>query len=162
MHATAVDKHVLIERIFDAPRELVFRAWADEDQLRQWFAPHGCEIRRCKLDFRVGGQLHFCIYNPTVGECWTKGIYREIVEPERIVFRLAFSDAEGNLVDTGHAGLDPGWPKETEVSVTFADWQGKTKLVLRQSVSQALAERTGAYPSWLEMLDRLAEQLTAR
>lgn len=152
---------VFITREFDAPRELVFRAWTDPEILQQWYAPHGCNIRFRTLDFRTGGTFHSCIRTPDGHECWCTGEYREISAPERIVFTMAIADAEGHPVDAASAGMDPDWPAETVVTVTFVEQDGKTKFALHQTVSESLARKTGAYPSWLQMLDRLAAELAA-
>lgn len=151
---------VLITRVFDAPRELVFGAWTDREQLMRWHAPRGCSITFRALDVRTGGGFHSCIRSPDGHECWCKGVYREVVEPERIVYTLALSNEAGGPADSEAVGKDPEWPVETTVTVTFDDLGGKTKLTLHQTVSEALAKRTGAHPSWLDMLDRLAEDLT--
>ena len=158
--ATAAgDQEVFITRVFDAPRERVFEAWADPDRLGRWFAPRGCTVWFRRFEFRPGGGFHSCIRNPAVHDCWCVGVYRDIVAPERIVLALAVSDEKGELVDPTAVGMDPDWPRETVVTVTFADLDGKTQLTLRQTVSESLAKRTGAYPSWLDMFDRLAERL---
>lgn len=157
---TALDKQVVITRVFDAPRELVFRAWSNPEQLMRWFAPRGCTLHISKMDFRPGGSLMTCISNPSFGDCWCKSVYHEIVEPERIVCSMAIVDAEGSSVKPEAVGHDPKWPGETTLTVTFAEDHGKTKLTLHQTVSESLAKRTGAYPSWIQMLDRLTEQLT--
>lgn len=151
-----------IERTFDAPRELVFEAWTKPEYLLQWYAPHGCTFRLVELDARPGGKFHFCIHNPSFGDCWCIGVYREIARPERIVYTLATADSAGNEIDPVQAGHDPRWPRKTLVTVTFADVRGSTKLTLEQTVSEALAKHTGAHPSWLQMLDRLAALLTTR
>jgi uncharacterized protein YndB with AHSA1/START domain len=152
------EQMVAITRVLDAPRELVFKAWSDPEQLKRWFAPQGCSLAYVQMDFRQGGVLHQCIRTP-MGDCWAKGFYREIVVPERIVYTLAFADEQGNLVDTSPVGKDPEWPMETTVTVTFAETNGKTTITLHQTVAESIAKRTGAYPSWLQMLDRLAEDL---
>ena len=85
-----------------------------------------------------------------------RALPREVVRPERIVFTLATADSAGNEIDPVKAGHDPRWPRATVVTVTFVDMHGATKLTLEQNVSEALAKHTGAHPSWLEMLDRLA------
>ena len=59
-------------------------------------------------------------------------------------------------------GMDPDWPLETVVTVTLIPKDGRTMLTLHQTVSESLAKRTGAHPGWLEMLDRLAGELTRR
>lgn len=152
---------VFITRLLNAPRVTVFRAWSSADTLRRWYAPDGCEIPHIQVDFRVGGTLHQCIRTPG-GDCWCKGEYLEIVDAERIVFSMRFSDAAGNEVDTSPVGKDPEWPMETVVTVTFEVVGNKTKLTLHQTASEDVARRTGAYGSWLQMLDRLDEQVAPR
>jgi uncharacterized protein YndB with AHSA1/START domain len=105
---------------------------------------------------RPGGRFHSCIHNPGFGDCWIVGQYREVVRPERIVYTLATADRAGNEIEPVQAGHDPRWPRQTVVTVTLAQVRGGTKLTLEQTVSEALARHTGAHPSWLEMLDRLA------
>lgn len=156
------DREVLITRSFDAPRELVWRAWTELEHLKQWHAPRGCEIHFERFDFREGGGFLSCIRNPAFGECWCLGCYLEIVRPERIVYRMTLADADGNPIDSVAAGHGSEWPAETVVTLGFAgDEAGGTVLTLHQTVSEVLAKRTGAYPSWLDMLDRLAEELGA-
>jgi uncharacterized protein YndB with AHSA1/START domain len=150
-----------ITRVFDAPRELVFRAWTDREHLLRWHAPRGCSLVIRELDFRPGGVFHYAIQIADGRECWCKGVYREIVEPERIVYTLARTDESGGDVDPRAVGMHPEWPAVTVVTLTFEDLGGKTRLTLDQTVSEALARQTGAHPSWLQMLDRLAEDLAA-
>jgi len=152
---------VAISRVFEAPRELVFQAWTDSDHLAHWFAPPGCEIEIRHLDARPGGSFHTCIRPPGHHDCWCKGEYREFSPPDQIAFTMVVSDEEGNTVTPIEAGMDPEWPQETVVTVTFTEQEGKTRVDLHQTVSRSLAERTGAYPSWLLMFDRLAEDLAA-
>lgn len=155
----APDRDVLITRVFDAPRELVFQAWTDPAHLAHWYAPHGCTISFREIEVREGGVFHSCIGGPDGSACWCKGVYREVVAPERIVCTMAIADEQGNLMDPTDVGMDPEWPRETVLTVTFEEQDGKTKLTLHQTVSEELAKRTGAHQSWLQMLDRLAEQL---
>lgn len=146
-----------ISHIFNAPRELVFKAWTDPNLLLQWFALHGCTINFKKIDIQKGGIFHSCINNPEFGECWCKGVYEEVVYLERIVYSLIISDENGNSAAPTDLGMDANWPKETKVTITFKEFEGKTKLTLHQTVSQDLAKNTGAYPSWIQMLERLQE-----
>lgn len=159
--AASEEPLVLITRVFDAPRELVFKAWTDRDHLVRWFAPQGCTISYRSLDVREGGVFHSCIRTPDGHECWCKGVYREVIAPHRLVYTMAVADEHGNLVEPIDVGMDSEWPRETILTVTFEDLAGKTKLTLRQTVNEELAKRTGAHPSWLEMLDNLAGQLQA-
>jgi uncharacterized protein YndB with AHSA1/START domain len=89
-----------------------------------------------------------------------KGVYREIVEPERIIYTDFFVDDKGNLVPPSHYGISPDWPQETLVTVTFAEHDGKTRLTLQHSVgSVPNSERDMCQQGWSEMLDKLAGHL---
>jgi uncharacterized protein YndB with AHSA1/START domain len=153
---------VLIERTINAPREAVFAAWTDPRAIGKWFAPRGCTIEFRQIEIAPGGTFHSCIRTPDGHECWCAGRYLEIVSPERIVLTMSVCDAAGKIIEPQDAGMDPDWPRETVVTVTLRDLGGKTGLTLHQTVSEALAKRTGAHPSWLQMLDLMEEQLTAR
>ncbi len=150
---------VLIERTIAASREAVFAAWTDARSLGKWFAPRGCRIEFRQIDAVPGGTFHSCIHTPDGYKCWCLGRYLEIVPPERIVLTMSVGDAEGKLIEPTDAGMDPAWPRETVVTVTLRDLGGKTGLTLHQTVSEDLAKRTGAHPSWLQMLDIMEEQL---
>jgi uncharacterized protein YndB with AHSA1/START domain len=148
---------VWITHTFDAPRELVFDAWAQPEHMMKWYAPNGCTIRISKMDFRVGGTLQTCISNPEFPDCWCKATYLEIIRPELIAFSISFCDQAGNFVHPTDYGADPDWPAEMTVTINLEKEGGKTKLTLHQTVLASVAKRTGAYPSWLQMFDRLSE-----
>lgn len=100
--------------------------------------------------------------SPEGRDYWGKGTYREIVEPERIVFIDTFSDEDGNTVLPEKYGMDPDWPIETLADVTLTEKEGKTTLTLRSDVTEKMAARAGARQGWIESLDRLAELLAER
>lgn len=122
------DQELLITRIFEAPRELVFRAFSEAERLVQWWGPKGFEMGVSWLDFRPGGVFHYSMKAPNGMEMWGKFVYREIVPPEKIVFVNSFSDATGGL--TRHFAW-PEWPLEILNTLTFEEHQGKTTLTLR-------------------------------
>jgi uncharacterized protein YndB with AHSA1/START domain len=146
---------VFIEESFNASVEKVFSAWTDPAKLMQWYAPEGCTISFKKIDIKTGGRFHSCIANPVHGDCWCIGEYIEIQPNRKIVFTMMNADENGNPVDPASIGMDADWPREMLVTVTFAEENGQTILQLRQTVSQELAKKTGAYPSWLQMLNNL-------
>lgn len=156
------DGNISIERMIDARRDRVFRAWTDPKELVRWFAPVGCTIQFKKLDLREGGSFHSCLTIPGGRECWAKGIYLEISPPERIVFVMAVTDSEGNFVQPIDLGMDPEWPRETVITVTFEDLGGRTKMILHQTASEAVAKRTGAYHGWGLMLDLLEVSIASQ
>jgi len=153
------DPEILITRTFAAPRALVFQAWSSAEQLRRWYAPSGCELSTCDIDFRPGGALRLCIRTPQGYECWCRGTYQEIVANERVVFSLENTDAAGNPQAQGANGMDPEWPTKTLVCVTFSDKGTGTCMALHQTASERVAKRTGAHPGWMSMCDRLDSHL---
>jgi uncharacterized protein YndB with AHSA1/START domain len=158
---TNSDREVLITRVLDAPRSLVFQAWTDPEHLLRWYAPGGCTIEFRTIEPHAGGTFHSCIRSPDGHECWCKGVYREVVAPERLVHTMEIADEQGNSVNPEDAGMDPEWPRQTVLTVTFEEEGQRTRLILHQTVLESIATRTGALPSWIEMLDRLAQDLAS-
>jgi uncharacterized protein YndB with AHSA1/START domain len=107
-----LNREVNISRVFDAPRELVFKAWSDPEHLKKWYAPNGCTIDIFKFNFKKGGELHTCIRNPQYGDCWIKGIYDEIIIPERIVLTQGFSNEALATINEGLRQLQRKTVKE--------------------------------------------------
>ena len=154
------EREMVITHIFDAPRELVFKAWTEPEHLVQWWGPKGFTTPHCKIELRPGGVFHYCMRSPEGRDYWGRGVYREIVAPEKLVYTDTFSDPEGNPVEPAYYdGMDPEWPSESLVTVTYSEQGGKTKVTLHHGVSESLAKRTGAKQGWTEMLERLADYL---
>jgi uncharacterized protein YndB with AHSA1/START domain len=154
------DQALVIERIFDAPRELVWKAWTDPEHFMRWWGPKGFTTPFCKIDLRVGGKYLNCMRSPEGQDFWSTGVYREIVEPERIVCTDSFADAEGNVVPATHYGMSADIPLEMLVTVTFEELEGsKTRMTLRHVglPEGEMKDLTGA--GWNESFDKLAEYL---
>src|SRR5437763_5514094 len=108
--ASSASGHELtVTRVFDAPREVVFAAWTDAEQAAQWWGPQGFTTISCDMDVRVGGAYRACMRSPEGTIHCRRGIYRELVPPERLVFTFAWEKG-------GVEGHGP----ETVVTVTFA------------------------------------------
>ena len=153
------EQELVITRVFDAPRELVFKAWTEPERLKRWWGPKGFTTPYCEIDLRPGGVFFYCMRSSDGLDVWNKGVFREIVVPERIVLTDSFADAEGNVVPPTHYGMSPDWPLETLLTVTFEEQAGKTKVTLRHAGIPSGAERDGAQQGWLETVDRLAKYL---
>ncbi len=119
---TATERVFTMERVFDAPRTLVFEAFTKPEHLKHWWGPKGWTLPVCEQDFRVGGVWFYCMRGPDGTEGCGKATYREIVPPERIVYTDAFADAAGNVIET--------MPQMT-ITVTFTEHDGKTKITNR-------------------------------
>jgi uncharacterized protein YndB with AHSA1/START domain len=113
------ERLLIVERVFDAPRDLVWKAWTDPEQLAKWWGPRGWATTNYKLELKPGGVWHYCMRGPEGAESWGKGVYREIVEPERLVYYDVFSDADGNTVENMPGML---------ITLEFADLGSKTQL----------------------------------
>jgi len=151
---------LLITHLFDAPREIVFNAWTDPEKLKHWYAPDGCSIEFKSIDVKKGGQFHSVIYDPVHGDCWIKGIYQEIIIPEKLVFSMILSNEQGDIVSASTAGKSDEWPEAILTTVTFTAIGKQTKVTLHQTVDESEAKKTGAYQSWFSMFDRLQTVLT--
>lgn len=154
---TPAANEVHIIRTINAPRDTVFAAWTTRESLERWFAPHGCTIRFHNYSAAIGGRFLSCIRSPEGHECWCTGEYLEYSVPNKLVMTMSNCDATGEIVDPATIGMDPDWPGTTRLTVTFEDLGGATRITLHQSVAESIARRTGAYPSWLQMFDRLNE-----
>ena len=149
-----------ISRIFEGPRELVFRAWTDPKYVKQWWGPAEFTSPYCEIDFRVGGEFRFCMRAPNGEEYWNKGVYKEIVVPERIVSVMRFCDPNGNLVPASYHFGPTDFPSEMIDVVTFeVQGQNKTKLTLCRNHSEEIANKYGEIQGWSQSLDRFAEAL---
>lgn len=158
--AKAAERELVITRIFDAPRELVWKAWTDPEHLMRWWGPKDFTSPVCKIDLRVGGKYLYCMRSKEGQEFWSTGTYKEIVPLERIVCTDSFADEKGNVVPASHYGM-PGddWPLELKVTIQFEDLGGKTKMTLTHVGIPAgqMKEMTGV--GWNESFAKLAEVL---
>ena len=158
----SAQREIILSRVLDAPRDLVWKAWTEPERLMRWWGPKEFTSPSCKLDFRVGGTYLFCMRSPEGQDYWSTGVYREIVPQERIVCTDSFADESGNVVPATHYGLGADFPLEMLVTVTFEEHDGGTKMTLRHSGLPAgeMIEMTST--GWNESFDKLAESLKQR
>lgn len=108
------DRETVVTRVFDAPRSKVFDAWTKPDLLRRWYGPKGWSLAVCEIDLRVGGAWQFVVRRASGTEIGMRGVYREIVRPERLVYSQTF-----DLED---------FPGESFVTMSLVEERGKTTL----------------------------------
>jgi len=152
-------QEIVITRIFDAPRELVWEAWTDPEHFKRWWGPKDYTTPFCEIDLRVGGKYLNCMRSPEGRDYWSTGVYREIVPMERIVCTDSFADEQGNVVPATYYGLSEDFPLEMLVTVTFEDYEGKTKMTLKHTNLPAgeISEQAGE--GWSESFDKLVQSL---
>jgi len=151
------DQEIILSRIYDAPRELVFSMFKEPEYVSQWWGPTTWPVTICTIDFQPGGTWHYCMSGPDGQEAWGKAVYQAIDEPNSIVFRDSFSDAMGNV--------NKELP-QTTVTVTFEGGDDITKLMF-YSVYDSSEDRQkivdmgaleGVKDTW-NQLDRLLARL---
>lgn len=158
---TTTQEGLHIERTFDAPRELVWRAWSDPQHFAKWWGPRAFTAPVVKIDFRVGGKWLAVMRDADGKDIWATGTYQEIVPMERIVTTDSFADADGNIVPSTHYGME-GMPLEMTIIVNLEDaGNGKTRLTLDHIGLPAGEHIAGANEGWNESFDKLAEVLQA-
>jgi uncharacterized protein YndB with AHSA1/START domain len=145
------DREIVTSRVFDAPRELVFKAWIDPLQIAQWWGPNGFTTTTHERDVRPGGAWRFVMHGPDGVDYDNKIVYLEIVEPERLVYVHGDGDDAGQFHTT----------------VTFEELDGKTRLTMRALFPSAAArdqvvKEFGALEGANQTLDRLGAHLAKR
>ena len=146
---TPSDREIVLTRVFDAPRHMVFDAFSKPELLKRWFGPRGWSLVVCEVDLRVGGGFRFVLRGPDGKEMGMRGVYREIVPPERSVHMESFDD----------------YPGESQVTAVFVEDKGKTTLtatILYPSREvRDIVIKSGMEHGAAESYDKLAELLAA-
>jgi len=146
---TPTEREIVMTRVFDAPRRLVFDAFSKPELLKRWFGPRGWSLAVCEVDLKVGGGFRFVLRGPDGREMGMRGVYREIVPPERSVHMESFDD----------------YPGESQVTAVFVEENGKTTLtatVLYPSKEvRDIVIKSGMEHGAAESYDKLAELLAS-
>jgi len=145
---TPTDREIVLTRVFDAPRRMVFDAFSKPELLKRWFGPRGWSLEICEVDLTVGGGFRFVLIGPDGKRMGMRGVYREIVPPERSVHMESFDD----------------YPGESQVTAVFVEEGGKTTMtatVLYPSKEvRDIVLQTGMEHGAAESYDKLAELLS--
>jgi uncharacterized protein YndB with AHSA1/START domain len=153
----------IISRAFDAPRDLVWKAWTEVEHMG-WWGPKGVVIQQAKMDFRPDGVFHYSMKTGDGGAMWGKWVIKEIDEPRRLAFVNSFSDETGGV--TQHP-MSAHWPLEMLSTVTFAEIDCKTTVSIQWLPLNATDLESATFDEgresmkngWSGSLDRLAEYL---
>jgi len=147
--AAAAERTLVIERVFDAPRSLVFEAWTKPEHLAHWWGPNEFTLPFCEMDFRPGGRYRYCMRSPEGVDHWVWGEFRNIVPPEQLAFTWNREDSNGTV-----------W-NSTVVDLSFSDAGGKTNFLLRQTNFETVTDRNDHRGGWTECLERLNSYVSA-
>ena len=149
------DREIATTRIFDAPRDLVWKVWTEQDHLAQWWGPNGFTITTYSMEVKPGGVWRFVMHGPDGRDYQNKITYLEVVKPERLVYKHGGTgDREDREVE----------PVNFQVSVIFEEQDGKTRIDTRMVFPSADArdyviKTYGAMEGMNQTLGRLEEHL---
>src|SRR5579864_3645921 len=151
MASETADRELVVTRVFDAPRELVFEAWTDPQHLVQWWGPNGFTTTLQEMDVRPGGLWRMIMHGPDGRDYKNRIVFIDVAKPERLVYK--------------HDPDESCEPVHFETTVTFADRAGKTEVALRMLFPTAearefVASKYGAIEGAHQTIGRLAEHLT--
>jgi uncharacterized protein YndB with AHSA1/START domain len=153
-------ERMVVTRIFDAPCELVWKAWTNPQYAKQWWGPKSFTTPSYEMDFRVGGKFLFCMRSPDGQDFWTGGEYHEIVPHEKIVLSLYPTDPQGNKVDPAQYGIEHEAIEGARDMVLFEDLgDGRTKVTLIGNETMETAKESGQVEGWNEILDKFGAVL---
>ena len=141
------ERSLTIRRVFDAPRELVFKAWTESEHALQWGGPRGFSALEFEMSRTPGGRWHSRMRGPDGKEYANRGTLLELVEPERLVFTFAWDNADGTS------------GREMKITVALAERDGKTEMTFSQSEFESAEDRDGHNEGWSQSFDKLAEYL---
>ncbi len=146
---------IVVERIFDAPIELVWQLWTEPEHFKNWYGPQGFTTPVAEMDVRVGGKQLICMEMQTPEgshKIWTTGEYSEVIPNERLVFSSSPADEHGNVVSVPDHGL-----VETTVTVQLEDLGGRTKMIMTHAGLPVGDE--GANEGWKQAFAKLASYI---
>ncbi len=153
------NKWVLIERVFDAPIEMVWQMWTDPTLFQKWYGPNGMNIPVAEMDVVVGGNRKICmemVRPDRVMTMWFLGIYKEIQKPTRLVYTESMCDQDGNVISPQSMGMPEGHPEVTEIIIELSEDEGKTHMKM---VHIGVPADTGGAGGWAQAFDKMANLL---
>jgi uncharacterized protein YndB with AHSA1/START domain len=155
--STTYQEAVVLERVFDAPIDLVWKMWTDPVSFKAWYGPAGATVPVAELDARPGGRRRVCMaVGP--GEMWFTGQHLEVTKPTRLVYTETIADERGNPISPESLGMPPKTPGTTEVTVVLEDVDGRTRVTLTHA---GVPAESGAARGWNTAFDKLAAKLRA-
>lgn len=150
-------KEIVIERVFDAPRERVFEVFTTPEHLRKWWGPKRLTVPIAEFEARPGGKIFMGQRGPDGAMHYNAGVVREIEPPARLVFTMYFADADGRRVaPPAGVGLPDNWDEEIVTLVTFSAEGSRTRMTIRTLSGFTSEWGEMARLGWGESLDKLA------
>ena len=154
----AVQNEVIIHRVFNLPKRVVWAALTEPEYFKKWWGPKGFTCPSSKMEARVGGKYLNCMRGPDGKEYWSTGVVKEFIPEKKLVLSDSFSDSKGNIKSASEHGLPGDWPRELLITFELEEADGATKLKL---VHKGIPEEMhdGCKKGWNESFDKLEENI---
>jgi uncharacterized protein YndB with AHSA1/START domain len=152
---------IVIERIFNAPIELIWQMWTKPEHFQNWYGPKGATVPVAKMDVKVGGKRLICMemQRPNGSmKMWSTGEYLEIVPNTKLVYSDSMSDENGNIMSASDMGMPEGFPVTTEVIVVLEDLGGKTKMTMTHA---GMPANQGAGGGWEQAFEKMSNYINS-
>jgi len=155
---TTLQNHIVIHRVFNLPKRVVWLALTDPEYFKKWWGPKGFTCPSSKMEARVGGKYLNCMRGPDGKEYWSTGVVQEFIFGKKLVITDSFSDSKGNIKSASEHGLPGDWPGKLLITFELEEADGATKLKL---VHEGIPEEMQAdcKKGWNESFDKLAENI---
>lgn len=148
---------IVVQRIFNAPIDLIWRLWTQPEHFKSWYGPQGLSVPVAEMDVRVGGKRLVCMERQTPNgsmKMWTTGEYLEVVPNQRLVYTDSFADEHGNVVLPSALGMNDGeHPATTKVTVLLEELDGRTQMTMTHTGIPA--NEQGASAGWQQAFDKM-------
>ncbi|TMG55408.1 MAG: hypothetical protein E6H87_14395 [Chloroflexi bacterium] len=153
-------KELVIERVFDAPRERVFDVFTQPEHVQKWWGPKGVSNAVAEFEARPGGKIFIAERALDGATIYIAGVVREIERPSRVLYAIHFADADRKRVaPPAHSGLGDTWDDEIVTLVTFSAEGRRTRMTIRTLSGFTTEWGEKARFGWAESLDKLERAL---
>lgn len=159
---TETSNWVKIQRVFDAPIEMIWKMWTDPELFKQWYGPNGMSVPVAEMDVAVGGtrkvSMQMVMPERTM-TMWFTGVYKEVTAPTRLVYTESMCDEAGVIIPPSAMGMPEGHPDITEVIIDLVEKDGQTHMTM---VHVGVPEGTAGEGGWNQAIDKLAALVQAQ
>ena len=155
---TALQNHIVIHRVFNLPKKVVWLALTDPEYFKKWWGPKDFTAPVSKMEARVGAKYLNCMRGPDGKEYWSTGVVKELVPEKKLVVTDSFSDEKGNIKSGADYGMPGDWPKELLITFELQEADGATKLKLtHEGIPEEMREE--CIKGWNESFDKLDDNI---
>ena len=156
---TVTQDAVVIERIVNAPVELVWQLWTESEHFKRWYGPKGASVPVADMDVRVGGKRLVCMAMRTPNgdmQMWFTGEYLEVIPHQRLVYTESMADEQGHVIAPSAMGMPDDHPERTQVTVVLENLDGRTKMTMTHA---GVPANSGGAGGWEQAFAKMTDYI---